>query len=65
MSKQQLSDPSVRKYMVTKNKDVLGTYTTLRMAVASAVRWQGTVYSVERVEDCLVHLAQHKTFEVV
>lgn len=65
MSKQQLIGPSVRKYMVTKGTEILGTYTTSRIAVAAAVQWKGTVHSVERVEDQLVHLAQMKSFEVV
>jgi len=56
--------PSVRKYLVAKGGDVLGTYTTHRIAVASAVAYAATVYSIEGVEDCMVRLAQDKSFEV-
>jgi len=56
--------PSIRKYLVARGPEVLGTYTTDRIAVAAAVKWKGTVFSIEGVEDCLVRLAQDQSFEV-
>ena len=56
--------PSVRKFLVAKGGDVLGTYTTERIAIAAAVTYKGTVYAIESVEDCLVRLAMDRTFEV-
>jgi hypothetical protein len=61
--KNQTSGPSVRKYLVARGREVLGTYTTRRMAIAAAVMHKGTVFSIEGTEDCLVRLAMDKTFE--
>ena len=63
MESKELTGPSVRKYLVAKGSDVLGTYTTLRIAMAAAGAYKATVYSIETVEDCLVRLAQYRSFE--
>lgn len=65
MESKELTGPSVRKYLVAKGSDVLGTYTTLRIAMAAAGAYKATVYSIEAVEDCLVRLAQYRSFEEV
>jgi hypothetical protein len=53
----------IRKYLVAKGSDVLGTYSGRRFAVGVAADVKGTLYSIERVEDCQVRLAMDKTFE--
>jgi len=65
MESKELTGPSVRKYLVAKGSDVLGTYTTLRIAMAAAGAYKATVYSIEAVEDCLVRLGQYRSFEEV
>jgi len=59
------SGPKVRKYLVSRDTDVLGTYTTERSAVAAAVANKGTIYYIERVQDCMAILSQVRSFEVV
>ena len=54
----------IRKYLVAKGSDVLGTYSGRRFAVGVAAEVKGTLYSIETLEDCLVRLAMDKSFEV-
>lgn len=65
MESKELTGPSVRKYLVARDQEVLGTYTTLRIAMAAAGTYKGTVYAIEAVEDCMVRLAQYRSFEEV
>lgn len=53
----------IRKYLVAKGSDVLGTYSGRRFAVGVAADVKGTLYSIETLEDCLVRLAMDKSFE--
>lgn len=53
----------IRKYLVAKGSDVLGTYSGRRFAVGVAAEVKGTLYSIETLEDCLVRLAMDKSFE--
>lgn len=53
----------VRKYLVAKGSDVLGTYSGRRFAVGVAAEAKGTLYSIETLEDCLVRLSMDKSFE--
>ena len=64
MSKRKYAPVKPREFLVAKDHKVLGTYTTRRIAVAVAEEKKGTVYSIEVLEDCLVRLAQDRSFEV-
>jgi hypothetical protein len=61
--KNRTNGPSVRKYLVARGQEVLGTYTTRRIAIAAAVMHKGTVFSIEGMENCVVRLAMDETFE--
>lgn len=65
MSKRKYAPVKARAYLVARDKDVLGTYTTRRIAVAVAEEKKGTLYAIERIEDCLVVLARDRSFEEV
>lgn len=65
METKEPAGPSVRKYLVAKGGDVLGTYTTLRIAMAAAATYKATVYAIESCKDCVVNLAQYRSFEEV
>lgn len=63
MSKRRKAPVQARQYLVARGREVLGTYTTRRIAVGVAEERKGTVFSIEGVEDCMVRLAQDRSFE--
>ncbi|NLX47977.1 MAG: hypothetical protein GXY70_07415 [Euryarchaeota archaeon] len=65
METKEPAGPSVRKYLVARDQEVLGTYTTLRIAMAAAATYKATVYAIESCKDCVVNLAQYRSFEEV
>lgn len=65
MSKRKHAPVKARQYLVARGREVLGTYTTRRIAVAVAEEKKGTLYGIESVENCVVTLAQDRSFEEV
>ena len=65
MSKRKHAPVKARQYLVARGREVLGTYTTRRIAVAVAEEKRGTLYGIDGLEDCVVRLAKDRSFEEV
>lgn len=65
MSKRKHAPVKARQYLVARGREVLGTYTTRRIAVAVAEEKKGTLYGIDGLEDCVVRLAKDRSFEEV
>lgn len=65
MSKRKHAPVKARQYLVARGREVLGTYTTRRIAVAVAEEKEGTLYGIDGLEDGVVRLAKDRSFEEV
>ena len=63
MSKRKYAPVKARQYLVARGREVLGTYTTRRIAVAVAEEKEGTLYGIDGLDDCVVRLAKDRSFE--
>lgn len=65
MSRRKHAPVKARTYLVARGREVLGTYTTRRIAVAVAEEKKGTLYGIDAVNDCVVRLTWDRSFEEV